>query len=137
MITRAIALGLLAGICVAGFQEGAVRKQVLYAAPPLVACWSLMTFYHLTYGFVVLLPVMMLLALNDTPRSTLRRALFWILQIGMMFDIPGLSRLMGFAGTPLYARVFIHADRVLMLVLFIGLIVLAWREPPEPSVSRR
>ena len=72
-IASSIALGLLAGICVTGFQEGAVRKRVLYAAPPLVACWSLMTFYHLTYGFVILLPVMMLLALNDTRRSTLRQ----------------------------------------------------------------
>ena len=62
----------------------AVRKRVLYAAPPLVACWSLMTFYHLTYGFVILLPVMMLLALNDTRRSDVSRLgrspdarLFW------------------------------------------------------------
>ena len=47
-IAGSIALGLLGGICVAGFQEGAVRKRVLYAAPPLVACWSLLTFYHLT-----------------------------------------------------------------------------------------
>ena len=51
----------------------------------------------------------------------------------MMFDIPGLTRLMGFADTPLYANVLIHADRVLMLGLFIGLIVLAWREPPESN----
>ena len=72
-IASSIALGLLAGICVAGFQEGAVRKRVLYAAPPLVACWSLMTFYHLTYGFVILLPVMMLLALNDARARRLRQ----------------------------------------------------------------
>ncbi len=96
-IASSIALGLLAGICVAGFQEGAVRKRVLYAAPPLVACWSLMTFYHLTYGFVILLPVMMLLALNDAPRSRCGKALFWMLQLGMMFDIPGLSRRAGLA----------------------------------------
>ena len=94
-IAGSIALGLMAGICVTGFQEGAVRKHVLYAAPPLVACWSLITFYHLTYGFVILLPVMMLLALNDAPRSRLRRGLFWLLQLGMMFDIPGLSRRAG------------------------------------------
>ena len=65
-IAGSIAVGLLAGICVAGIQEGRVRKRVLYAAPPLVACWSLMTFYHLTYGFLILLPVLMLLALHDT-----------------------------------------------------------------------
>ena len=64
-------------------------------------CWSLMTFYHLTYGFVILLPVMMLLALNDTEPSRLRRTLFWLLQLGMMFDIPGLSRRAGLAETAL------------------------------------
>ena len=101
-IAGSIALGLIGGICVAGFQEGAVRKRVLYAAPPLVACWSLMTFYHLTYGFVILLPVMMLLALNDARRSHLRQALFWMLQLGMMFDIPGLSRRAGLAETALF-----------------------------------
>jgi hypothetical protein len=127
-IASAIALGLLAGICVAGVQEGAARKHVLYAAPPLVACWSLMTFYHLTYGFVILLPVLMLLALNDAKQSTLRKALLWMLQLGMMFDIPGLSRRAGLAGTPLFANVLAHADRALIVVLFVGLVVLAWRE---------
>jgi hypothetical protein len=124
---------LIAGICVAGFQEGAVRKKVLYAAPPLVACWSLMTFYHLTYGFVILLPVMMLLALNDSRRSRLRQSLFWVLQLGMMFDIPGLSRRAGLANTALFTNVLAHADRALILVLFIGLVALAWREAPEPG----
>jgi hypothetical protein len=56
-----------------------------------VACWSLLTFYHLTYGFVILLPVLMLLTLNDAPPSRLRRGLFWLLQLGMMFDIPSLT----------------------------------------------
>lgn len=132
-IASSIALGLIAGICVMGFQEGAVRKHVLYAAPPLVACWVLMTFYHLTYGFVILLPVMMLLALNDAASSTLRRALFWTLQLGMMFDIPGISRRAGLEDTWLYTHVLLHADRALMLVLFVGLVALAWREPPEAA----
>ena len=132
-IASSIALGLLAGICVMGVQEGAARRHVLYAAPPLVACWALMTFYHLTYGFVILLPVMMLLALNDAPSSTLRKAMFWMLQLGMMFDIPGLSRRAGLADTPLYRNVLFHADRVLIIALLVGLVVLAWREPPETA----
>lgn len=132
-IASSIALGLLAGICVMGFQEGAARKHVLYAAPPLVACWALMTFYHLTYGFVILLPVMMLLALNDAAASPLRTALFWTLQLGMMFDIPGISRRLGLADTSLYTNVLVHADRALMLVLFFGLVALAWQEPPEAA----
>jgi hypothetical protein len=132
-IAATLALALIAGIAVAGVQEGAVRKHVLYAAPPLVACWSLMTVYHLSYGFVVLLPVMMLLALNDASRSRLRTALFWILQLGMMFDIPSLSRRAGLADTALFTNVLSHIDRALILVLFVGLFALAWREPPEPA----
>jgi hypothetical protein len=132
-IAGSIALGLIAGVCVAGVQEGAVRTRVMYAAPPLVACWSLLTFYNLTYGFVILLPVMMLLALNDARHSQLRKALFWMLQLGMMFDIPGLSRRVDLSETALFARVLAHADRVLIVALFIGLVVLAWREAPETS----
>jgi Glycosyltransferase family 87 len=134
-IAISVALGLLAGICVAGFQEGAARKKVLYAAPPLVACWSLMSFYHLTYGFVILLPVMMLLALNDTRRSRLRRSVFWLLQVGMMFDVPGLSRRAGLANTALFTNVLAHVDRALILTLLVGLVVLAWREAEEPGGS--
>jgi arabinofuranan 3-O-arabinosyltransferase len=128
-IAGSIALGLLAAICVAGMQEGSARRQIVFAAPPLAALWSLMTFYHLTYGFVILLPVLMLLVLHDLEESRLRRALFWLLQLGMMFDIPGLSRRAGLANTSVYANVLLHADRALMVTLFVGLVILAWREP--------
>jgi hypothetical protein len=140
-----VGLALLAGISIAGFQEGTAIKRILYAAPPLAACWSLLTFYHLTYGFVVLLPVMMLLALNDTGRSSMRVVMFWVLQLGMMFDVPGMAQRLGLAGTAVYSRALVHADRVLIVVLIIGLGALAWRDspalplaaqPPEP-VDRR
>lgn len=134
-IAGSFALGLFAGICVAGFQEGSVRQRVLYAAPPLVACWSLLTFYHLTYGFVVLLPVMMLLALKDGECSRLRMALFWVLQIGMMIDVPGLARRAGLSGG-LLGTSLSHVDRVLILFVFGGLVVLAWQEPPLSDDSR-
>ena len=135
-IAGSIGLGLLTGICVVGVQEGGAHRRVLYAAPPLVALWSLMTVYHLTYGFVILLPVLMLLALEDAEPSRLRRTLFWVLQLGMMFDVPGLSRRAGLAGTALYANLLSHADRALMVTLFVGLVILALREPP-PFMTRR
>ncbi len=128
-IAGSIAIGLFAGICVAGVQEGRGRTRVLYAAPPLVACWSLLTFYHLTYGFVILLPVLMMLALDDAERSPLRTWLFWILQIGMMIDLPGLARLAGLSST-VFGMALSHVDRVLMVCLFAGLAALAWKEPP-------
>lgn len=130
-VASSIGLGLIAGLSVAGFQEGSARRRVLYTAPPLVACWSLLTFYHLTYGFVILLPVLMLLALDDARPSGLRRTLFWTLQLGMMFDIPGLSRRAGLEGTTIFANVLVHADRALILTLFAGLVVLAWREASD------
>ncbi len=133
VIAGSIAIGLLAAICLAGWQEGSARTRVLYAAPPLAACWCLLTFYHLTYGFIILLPVLMLLTLNDAPPSMLRKTLLWVLQLGMMFDIPGLSRRAGLANEPVYDVVLVHADRGLVLALVIGLAVLAWSEPPETA----
>ena len=135
-LNTAIAIGLFAGICVAGFQEARVRTRLLYAAPPLAACWALLVVRHLTYGFVILLPVLMVLTLSGTERSRLRVALFWLLQLGLTFDIPGLARRAGLQGTPLFDAVLIHADRAVLIILFAGLVALAWHEPPLPDVSR-
>ena len=67
----------------------------------------------------------------------LRKTLFWMVQLGMMFDIPGLSRRAGLEGTRLFANALAHADRVLIIALFAGLIVLAWREAPRRSGDRK
>ena len=75
VIAGGIALALLARICAAGFQEGRARNRALCTAPPLVACWSLLTFYYLSYGLVVLLPVLMLLLFDDTEQTRLRKTL--------------------------------------------------------------
>jgi hypothetical protein len=125
-VAAAVALGLLAGICVAGFQEGRSHRRLLYAAPPLAACWSLLTFYHLSYGFVVLLPALMILLFNDAEHTPLRKGVFWLLQIGMMLDAPGIMRRSGFS--------LPHADRILILLIFSGLLALAWRESAPPEV---
>jgi hypothetical protein len=126
-ISAAVALGLLAGICVAGFQEGRSHRRLLYAAPPLAACWSLLTFYHLSYGFVVLLPALMLLAFNDTEQTRFRRTVFWLVQIGMTLDLPGIARRTG-GSLP-------HADRIVILLIFSGLAALAWRESAPPAAG--
>ncbi len=127
-IVTLTASGVFGGICVLGFREGALRTPVTYAAPSLVACWVLMSVYHLTYGFVILLPVMMQLALDDGEITPLRRGLFWLLQLAMMFDLPGLSRFAGLGDTALYANLLSHADRAVMLTLFAGLVVLARKQ---------
>jgi hypothetical protein len=131
-----VGVALLIGICAAGFQEARLRTRIVYAAPPLAACWVLLALYHLTYGFVVLLPVLMMLTLSGAERSRLRSGVFWLLQLGLMFDIPTLARQAGLQGTALFDDVLIHADRILVITLFAGLAALAWQEPPLPDNLR-
>jgi hypothetical protein len=92
MDTLAVALGLLmfAVVLIVGFAEGKTRPYLIYSAPALAALWSLLTFYHLTYGFIMLLPAATLLMFGDDARSpTLRKILFWLLQIGSTFPAFG------------------------------------------------
>jgi hypothetical protein len=126
-VVAGLGAGMLAVVCGLGFREGGRRPVVLYAAPALAACCVLLTVYHLTYGFVILLPGLMVLALAESPSPILQRNLFWILQLGMMFDVPGIGRRAGLSGTPAYDIVLVHADRVLMAVLAVGFAVLSWR----------
>ena len=128
VIAGGLSLALLAGICAVGFQEGRWRGATLYSAPPLAACWSLLAFYHLSYGFVILLPALMLLVFNDAPQTALRRRLLWALQIGMMVNVPGLLRHSGLADEALAAALIHHFDRFLTLGIFAGFVTLAWRE---------
>ena len=65
----------------------------MYAAPAMAAVWSLVTFYHLTYGFVVLLPAAAVLFLSEDPvMRRQRHVLFWILQAGLVVDLPFVWR---------------------------------------------
>ena len=122
-VAAAIAVLLLAFVCLVGIREGRSSRTLLYSAPPLAALWSLLTFYHLTYGFLVLLPAAALLLVSQQ-RETLarRRLLFWFLQLAMMLDVPGLWRRFGMPlGTHAYVDgVLMHVDRAVMLLLFVG-----------------
>jgi hypothetical protein len=131
-VAIAIAMGLLALICVLGFAEGKRRDVLMVSAPPLVGVWSLLTFYHLTYGFILLLPVATLLIFeNDPATRAFRRAVFWMLQLALMVDVPGMWRRFAPALLPGRAAELwtlpAHADRVLMAALFVCLLVLAFR----------
>ena len=82
-------------MCTVAFAE-ARRDRLRYAAPPLAGLWSLLTFYHLTYGFVILLPLAVALWFEDEPTTQVfRRRLFWALQLTMMFDATVLWRWFG------------------------------------------
>jgi hypothetical protein len=125
-----IAVGLFAVTCALGISEGSGRGVVRVGAPPLAGVWSLLTFYHLTYGFILLLPAAtLLLFLNDPDTRAFRRTAFWSMQMFLMVDIPGTWRHVAqrftndeAAWSPLWAA---HADRVLMTALFVCLVVLA------------
>jgi Glycosyltransferase family 87 len=106
------------------------RRHLLYAAPPLAALWSLLTFYHLTYGFVILLPLSAALLFESDPETVAaRRGLFWALQLSMMFDLTVLWRWFGhLLPAPAWVgAILIHADRVIIFTLFACVAVLAVR----------
>jgi hypothetical protein len=127
-LAGAVALLLLGVIGVLGLVESKRRTTIAYSAPALAGVWSVLTFYHLTYGFVLLLPAAMLLrSARDSETAIFRRRVFWGLQLAMMVDVPGMGRRAGqlLALPPLLIPVLRHFDRWLMLGLFACLVALA------------
>ena len=121
--TRIVALvtsvALLAVVCMEGWTRGR-RPESLYPAPALAAIWSLLTFYHLTYGMVVLLPVAAVLLLaEDEGTARLRRLLFWFMQFALVADLAGVSRRIS-GRLPSSEPLFSHYYRVVLLILFVG-----------------
>jgi hypothetical protein len=87
-LAAVVSVAFLSFICVAGVREAKNQERVRYAAPAMAAVWSLVTFYHLTYGFVVLLPTAAVLLLSEDPvMRRQRHVLFWILQAGLVVDV--------------------------------------------------
>jgi hypothetical protein len=114
-------------------------RSVVYSAPALAGIWSLLTFYHLTYGFVLLLPTAMLLIFStDSTAPLLRNATFWTLQLGLMIDVPGLwRRVGGWLDAPAFvAAVVPHFDRLLVTFVFVAIVALYVRSAGEECRSR-
>jgi hypothetical protein len=124
----AAALALLAVICAVGYAEARARRVTWYGAPALAAIWCLLTFHNLTNGFLMLLPMAAaLIYAEEAETLALRRTVFWMLQLGLMIDIPNLLQRFG-AFTTLSGgsiQILKHADRVLVLVLFGLTLILA------------
>ena len=137
--TAAILLALFAVICVEGFRQTNSPSRVMYLAPGLTGIWSLLTFYHLTYGFVVLLPIAALLQFgeDDVPLHD-RRTIFWTLQLALMIDVPGVWRRFGapWSQVSMLDDVFANFDRVVMLFLFAAVAAVYWRHrAPAPKLA--
>ena len=131
LMSGAVSLLLLAGVCVLGLAERRPPgpPQPHYFAPALAGIWSLLTFFHLTYGFVLLLPAATLLLLLDHPESRAPRTkIFWVMQALLMFDPPTLWRWFGrWSGLPeRLGAVLLDADRLWMVMLFVAMTVLGW-----------
>jgi hypothetical protein len=130
IVAGGIALVLLLGICALGCAEGRRRPSVMYSAPALAGIWSLLTFYHLTYGFILLLPTAALLLWAEEPESqAVRTRIFWLLQAALMFDVPGLWRWFGpvLPAQAALSAAIIHSDRLLAIALFVSMTALALR----------
>jgi hypothetical protein len=126
-IAGSLALAILAAVCMIGFEEGRWRRVAMYSAPPLVGLWSLMTFYFLTYGFLLFLPTAVLLIFARDPQTRrVRMIMFAVLQALLMVDVPGLWRRIGHFTPewPALHAVVPHFDRVLALATFAGVVAL-------------
>jgi hypothetical protein len=124
--TGLLSAALLGIVCAAALR--ARRGPGLPFAVPAMACiWSLTTFYHLTYGFVLLLPLAALLLLADAIEPAgwrLPVVTFWAMQVLLVVDAPGLWRRFGPVTwrTPLTEAVFQDWYRLAL----IGLFAAAW-----------
>jgi alpha-1,2-mannosyltransferase len=131
-----VSLVLLGVICVEGWRAGRRGDPLLYPAPAMAAVWSLLTFYHLTYGFVLLLPVAAgLLFTGDQRTERSRSVVFWLMQIALAVDIPGVWRRFGPGGSEAVVLDVVFADfyRFALLGLFCALWVLHRRTArPNP-----
>lgn len=138
IVSAAIAAALLTAAVWLAFRDTA-SGPLGYAAPGLVGLWSLLTFFHLTYGFVLLVPLAVALVIDDNPRTAvLRTRLFWLLQLGLMVDVPGVWRRLDtlWALPTALGGVAAHADRALMLTLFCGVAWLAAQPPSRAAPGR-
>lgn len=126
-VAGGIAAILLGGIVWLGM-AGRPRPAGMSAALLFAPVWSLLSFYHLTYGFLLLLPTAALLLLSDDERTGLiRHRLFWAMQLGLMFDAVTVWRWAGpmVGAPPAVGALVMHVDRLLMLALAGALAIVA------------
>jgi hypothetical protein len=125
LLAAGVALLMLAIIAALA---GRVGHEDRLVTPALAGIWSLATFYHLVYGFILLLPAAIFLRREALSRPTTTRTLaFWILQAGLVVDLPTIGRRLAGILPPVARSASIHADRLLMLLAFVVIASLASR----------
>ncbi len=110
------------------------------ALPGIVAAAVLITFRHLSYAFVALLPAVAWLLLDEEPVwQRPRRRLFWFMQAGLILDVPTAGRLLEKLGVPLgmVGTMLGHADRIFLVVCFLALVALQILLTPYDEDAQR
>ncbi|MEQ1912112.1 MAG: glycosyltransferase family 87 protein [Vicinamibacterales bacterium] len=109
--------------------------------PGTIAAAVLMTFRHLSYAFVTMLPASAFLLVGvDQVSRRWGQVLFWSLQAGLIFDVPTAYRLaLSYGFSAGWAEgLFLHFDRGLLLGWTSAMLLLQWRlAPARATVLRR
>jgi hypothetical protein len=128
LLALTVCLALLAVIIRLALRERQTPERSMFATPAIAAVWSLVTFYHLSYGSPLLLPVAALLLWSGAPHTKARRLTFWSIQLLLMFDPATLWRWFGrslFPTAALSTDIWIQQiDRVWMLGLLIVMLMI-------------
>jgi len=144
MLTALVTFGLITTTVVLQLRRakrGGAGYPRFPALPGLVAAAVLITFRHLSYAFVALLPAVAWLLLDEEPVwKTARRRLFWFMQAGLILDVPTAGRLLEKLGVPLgmVGTLLGHADRIFLVACFLALVALQWvtATPDETAPAR-
>jgi hypothetical protein len=124
--TACVAAVALGGIVAA---LATARGPSVVWLPGLVAAGMLVTFRHLSYAFVSLLPAAAYLLLDGNAGAWRRRRWrFWGLQAGLIVDAPTVDRLARRYGgsTGWLDPVLVHFDRGFLAACFVGLVITIW-----------
>ena len=153
MLTALVTFGLIITTIIPQLLRAPHNREGLSplpALPGMVAAAVLITFRHLSYAFVALLPAAAWLLLDDEPTSkAARRRAFWVMQCGLIVDVPTVGRLLERLGMPpgSLGTVLGHADRIFLVACLLGLVTLQWvsatqgdtepaRTAPKPAARR-
>ena len=142
MLTALVTFGLITTTVVLQLRRakrGGAGYPRFPALPGIVAAAVLITFRHLSYAFVALLPAVAWLLLDAEPVwQRARRRLFWFMQAGLILDVPTAGRLLEKLGVPLgtVGTMLGHADRIFLVACFLGLVALQWVSA-KPQTRRR
>lgn len=140
----AIAVALFAtaaaAALVASARAGQVdgRRPSMDLLPATASAAVLLAIRHMSLAFVTLLPAAAFLLLDgDEETRARRRPFFWVLQAGLIVDLPTLQRRIELSGLaiPWLGPLLLHFDRLLISGCFVLLVLIQLRTRVTPTSS--